>query len=63
VEIALGRGHEVVIHAAGTHPHFVIAPVPVSEPAPSWGLPATLTLPTMSAPRAHLFAITLEKPT
>jgi alpha-L-fucosidase 2 len=24
---------------------------------------ATLTLPTMSAPRAHLFAITLEKPT
>jgi len=40
VEIALGRGHEVVIHAAGASPRLVIAPVPISEPAPPWGLQA-----------------------
>ncbi|HEX6354884.1 glycosyl hydrolase family 95 catalytic domain-containing protein [Actinophytocola sp.] len=38
VEIDLGRGHEVVIHAAGTRPDLVIAPVLVREPAPPWGL-------------------------
>ena len=38
VEIDLGRGHEVVIHAAGARPDLVIAPVPVAEPAPPWGL-------------------------
>jgi alpha-L-fucosidase 2 len=38
VEIDLRRGHEVVIHAAGTRPHLVIAPVPIAEPVPPWGL-------------------------
>jgi alpha-L-fucosidase 2 len=38
VEIELGRGHEVVIHAAGSRPDLVIAPVRVTEPAPPWGL-------------------------
>jgi alpha-L-fucosidase 2 len=38
VEIDLGRGHEVVIHAAGSRPDLVIAPVRVTEPAPPWGL-------------------------
>lgn len=40
VEIDLGRGHEVVIHAAGAHPDLVVAPVRISEPAPPWGLQA-----------------------
>lgn len=38
IEIDLGRDGDVVVYAAGTRPDFVIAPVPVTEPAPPWGL-------------------------
>jgi hypothetical protein len=40
IEIELDRDQEAVIYAAGTRPDFVIAPVPIGQPAPRWGLPA-----------------------
>ncbi|MEV4113538.1 Tat pathway signal sequence domain protein [Nonomuraea sp. NPDC049695] len=38
VEIALGKGGEVLVHT-GTRPDPVVAPVPVSLPGQAWGLP------------------------
>ncbi|HEU4422943.1 MAG TPA: hypothetical protein VFR67_10475, partial [Pilimelia sp.] len=38
IEIDLDRGGEVVVFRAGTHPELRIAPVPISQPAPPWGL-------------------------
>lgn len=38
VEITLGRGSEVLVHA-GARPDPVIGPVPVSRPGAAWGLP------------------------
>ncbi|MFJ2177927.1 glycosyl hydrolase family 95 catalytic domain-containing protein [Streptomyces sp. NPDC087851] len=36
--IDLPRGREVLVHS-GSRPDLVIAPVPVGEPGPAWGLP------------------------
>ncbi|MFD8495191.1 Tat pathway signal sequence domain protein [Amycolatopsis sp. NPDC059657] len=40
VEIELPRGGEALVHARGRRPDTTIAPVPISEPAQPWGLPA-----------------------
>jgi alpha-L-fucosidase 2 len=40
VAIDLPRGEEALIHLAGEEPDLTVAPVPVSAPAPPWGLPA-----------------------
>ncbi len=37
--VELARGREVLIYARGRRPDTTIAPVPISEPAPAWGLP------------------------
>jgi hypothetical protein len=39
LDIDLARGGEVVVHGRGARPELRIAPVPITEPAPSWGLP------------------------
>ncbi|GAA2431326.1 hypothetical protein GCM10010191_51380 [Actinomadura vinacea] len=38
IEIDLARGQEAVVHAEGTRPDLVIAPVRVTVPAQPWGL-------------------------
>ncbi|WP_037315755.1 glycosyl hydrolase family 95 catalytic domain-containing protein [Amycolatopsis orientalis] len=40
VTIELARGHEVLVYPRGRRPDTTIAPVPISVPAPPWGLPA-----------------------
>jgi alpha-L-fucosidase 2 len=39
IELDLGRGEEALIHPAGSSPDLTVAPVPVTVPAPRWGLP------------------------
>jgi alpha-L-fucosidase 2 len=40
IEIELRRGEEAVVYQAGTRPDLTIAPVAVTTPGKSWGLPA-----------------------
>ncbi|GAA4540933.1 glycosyl hydrolase family 95 catalytic domain-containing protein [Amycolatopsis samaneae] len=39
LEIDLARGGEVLVYPRGRRPDTTIAPVPIGEPAPPWGLP------------------------
>jgi hypothetical protein len=39
LDIRLPRGAEVLVHARGAKPDLTVAPVPISQPAPPWGLP------------------------
>ncbi|NUT93252.1 MAG: Tat pathway signal sequence domain protein [Saccharothrix sp.] len=39
LDITLPRGGEVLVHPAGVTPDLSLAPVPVSNPGPRWGLP------------------------
>jgi len=39
LEIDLPRGREALVHAAGSEPDLVVAPVAISKPGPAWGLP------------------------
>lgn len=40
VTLGLRRGDDVLLHTRGTDPDPTIAPVPVTSPAPPWGLPS-----------------------
>jgi alpha-L-fucosidase 2 len=39
LDIHLRRGAEVLVHARGAKPDLSVGPVPISKPAPPWGLP------------------------
>jgi alpha-L-fucosidase 2 len=40
VTLGLRRGDDVLLLTRGTDPDPTIAPVPVTSPAPPWGLPS-----------------------
>jgi hypothetical protein len=55
IELDLGRGEEALVHAAGETPDLTIAPVPVTVPAPRWGLPPVGAARTVAVDLATVF--------
>ena len=39
IELRLRPGQEAIVYASGTRPDLTIAPVPITQPGPAWGLP------------------------
>jgi alpha-L-fucosidase 2 len=55
IEVDLARGSAALIYPAGSRPDVVIAPVPVTVPAPRWGLPPVGAARTVAVDLSTVF--------